>query len=81
MTNKPLSAEELRGFLVTILAGATGSCPERWDRRLGELVRVDLTRSPTTNWQATGCKKCSRDGEVIRKAISVVQKEHPYVAW
>ena len=42
--------DSLRKILVTILAGATGKPDAYWQTRLGELVRVDLTRSPITNW-------------------------------
>jgi hypothetical protein len=41
---------ELHQTLVTILAGATGVAEAKWDARLGEVIRLDLTRSPASNW-------------------------------
>jgi hypothetical protein len=76
-----LTAEELRTMLVTILAGATGVSEGEWDRCLGQLVRVDLTRSPTSNWKTRRIKKINCDRTVIRTAVALAHREHPYVRW
>jgi hypothetical protein len=75
------TVDELRNLLVTILAGATGVPEGEWDRCLGELVRVDLTRSPTSNWTTRRIKKINCDRTVFRTAVALAQREHPYVRW
>lgn len=75
------TANELRAMLVRILAGATGVSEAEWDRCLGELVRVDLTQSPHTNWTTGRIRKAKCDRNVIRTAVTLAQREHPYVRW
>lgn len=81
MATESISADDLRKLLVQILAGATDKPESHWDVRLGELVRVDLTRSPASNWTVAVGKRSDADGEALRQAVALVRAEHPYTQW
>ncbi len=81
MASSSLPAEDLRHLLVTLLAGAAGGTKAAWDARLGELVRVDLARSPQSNWTLTKARGSVGYREEIDHAVAVVRTEHPYVRW
>lgn len=76
----PIPAADLRHLLVTILAGATDGDGARWDALVGAIERVDLTRSPHTNWTIVA-RGDAGDREAIDRAVALVRGEHPYVRW
>lgn len=82
MTPRNLSAEEARNVLVTILAGEAGGTEAAWDSCIGEMVRVDLARSPRTNWTIRPTRACRlADRATITRAVDLVKAEHPFVRW
>jgi hypothetical protein len=72
------TADALRSLLVTLLAGATEEPADEWDARLGELVRVDLTRSPASNWTVAAK---GADAQAVEAVVALVRPEMLYVRW
>lgn len=76
-----IPAEEMRPLLLILLARSTGSAGDRWDRLLGELIHVDMARSPATNWAIGLSGGTEAEIAAIDRAVRVVQEAHPYVLW
>ena len=70
---------ELRTTLVTVVAGATGTPPSKWEKLIGEIEMLSLAFHPRCNWRVT-VSGAGEEREVFDAAIELLQREHPYVA-
>lgn len=80
MSAPPLTPDELRDLLATILAGAAGGDATAWLKLIGPVTRVHLAVSPATNWALSPTGTPAKR-KVVAQAIGIVRAEHPYVLW
>jgi hypothetical protein len=75
MVRQPTTPDEIKSLLVTILANATDSSPERWQG----LVEVELRHGPTApqpNW-GVAPQGNAEERTAISRAVCLVRDEFP----
>lgn len=70
---------ELRATLVTLVAGATETRTQKWERLIGDVEMLPIAFHPRCNWQVE-VEGSEEDRRVIDAAIALLKGKHPYVS-